>query len=420
MIKPISKDKTTPTGSESPLPRRRLGEALRLGVCFPFFKVFLREIDRMTGPTIYLFTTLIGPLISFVFLLSIFSDGVPRNLPVGIVDLDNTVLSRKVAMWIAATPEAEIAMHFPNQKEACEQMGKGKLDAIVVIPEGTEKAVLKGSSQKIPVFINNANILKGGYLQKGIYKSLATLSGGIKLQIAMKNGLPESQAKAKVQPVKIQQHILFNPFGNYSYFLLSALLPLMIVIFTLLSSVFAVGLEVREGTGPEWLEHSDGSLIVALAGKLLPYTILLTLDALVMNVVLFIRLGTPLNGSFVFITLGELAMIVTYQLLGVLLVSVTANLRLGLSLASAYAMMALTFSGLTFPRFAMPAVARAFSYLFPFTQWVTIFISQAIRGEEVVHALIPMTIFVLFILLSVSFLPRLKKVLRTEKYWGKV
>jgi ABC-2 type transport system permease protein len=118
--------------------------------------------------------------------------------------------------------------------------------------------------------------------------------------------------------------------------------------------------------------------------------------------------------------LGELALIFTYQMLAVLLVSVTANLRLGLSLASAYGMMALTFSGLTFPQFAMPVVAKGFSYLFPFTYWVKIFISQAIRGEEVVHALIPMAIFVLFILLSVSFLPRLKRVLKEEKYWGKV
>jgi ABC-2 type transport system permease protein len=83
-------------------------------------------------------------------------------------------------------------------------------------------------------------------------------------------------------------------------------------------------------------------------------------------------------------------------------------------------MMALTFSGLTFPQFAMPEVAKGFSYLFPFTYWVKIFISQAIRGEEVVHALIPMAFFVLFILLSVSFLPRLKRVLKEERYWGKV
>jgi len=386
----------------------------------PFFRVFLREIDRMTSSSIYLFTTLIGPLISFVILLSIFSDGVPRNLPVGVVDLDNTSMSRKITMWIGASPEAEIAMHFPNQEEAYQQMEEGKLDAIVVIPDGTEKNILKGSSQTIQVFINNANILKGGFLQKGIYKSLATLSGGIKLQVAMKSGLPERQAKAKIQPVRLQQHILFNPYGNYSYFLLSALLPLMIVIFTLLSSVFAVGIEVREGTGPDWLDHSKGSLIVAVTGKLLPTTILLLVDAVVMNVVLFIRMGTPLQGSFAFIMLGEAAMIVTYQLLGILLVSVSANLRLSLSLASAYAMMALTFSGLTFPQFEMPLIADAFAYLFPFTYWVKIFISQAMRGEDLLHGFIHLAAFLFFILLSVSFLPRLKRLLKEEKYWGKI
>ncbi len=409
----MSKNKPSHTGSLPPLSEGAGGGN-------PFFRVIFREIDRMTGSTIYLFTTLIGPLISFVILLSVFSAGVPRNLPVGIVDLDNSPLSRKIGMWIEATPEAEVISHFPNRAEAYQQMKEGKLDAIVIVPEGTEKAILKGGSQNIPVFINNTNILKGGYLQKGIYKSLATLSGGIKLQFAMKKGLPEQQALAKIQPVKLQQHVLFNPFGNYSYFLLSALLPLMIVIFTLLSGVFAVGVEVKEGTGPDWLEHSGGSLIVGLAGKLAPYTILLLIDAMVMNVVLFVRMGTPLNGSFGILLLAELAMIVTYQLLGVFLVSVTSNLRLGLSLASAYAMMALTFSGLTFPQFAMPLVARLFSYLFPFTYWVKIFISQAIRGEAIDHALIPLAVFVVFILLSVSFLPRLKRLLKDEKYWGKV
>jgi len=386
----------------------------------PFFRVFFREIDRMTSSTIYLFTTLIGPLFSFIILLSIFSDGVPRNLPVGIVDLDNTNLSRKISMWIGATPETEVIKHYPNQLEAYQEMKEGKLDAIVIIPHGTEKNILKGGNETVQVFVNNSNILKGGFLQKGIYKSLATLSGGIKLNVAMKNGLPENQAKAKIQPVKLQQHILFNPFGNYSYFLLTALLPLMIVLFTLLASVFAVGIEVKEGSGPEWLEHAGGSLIVALAGKLIPYTILMFINAMVMNVILFVQMGTPLQGSFAFLLISELYLIMTYQMLSVFLVSATANLRLGLSLASAYSMMALTFSGLTFPQFSMPLVARIFSYLFPFTYWIKIFISQAMRGETIVQALLPLAAFLPFILLSVIFLPRLKRLLKEEKYWGKI
>jgi ABC-2 type transport system permease protein len=386
----------------------------------PFFRVLFREFERMTGSTIYLFTTLVGPLVAFIVLLSVFSAGVPRNIPAGIVDLDNTNLSRKIGMWINATPETEIVGHFTDQAEAYQLLKKGKLDAVIIIPEGTERSILKGQSETIQIFINNTNILKGGYLQKGIYKAMATLSGGIKLQIAMKSGLSEDQAMAKIQPVRLQQHILFNPFGNYSYFLLSALLPLMLIVFTLLSGVFSVGLEVKEGTGPEWLEYSGGSVIVALAGKLAPYTFLLFLDAMVMNMILFVQMGTPLSGSFAFLMISELFLIMTYQMLAIFLVSATANLRLALSLASAYSMMALTFSGLTFPAFGMPLAARIFSYIFPFTYWIKIFISQAMRGESISHSLVPLALFLPFILLSVFLLPRMKRLLKEEKFWGKV
>lgn len=386
----------------------------------PLFKVLFREVERMMGSTVYLFTTLVGPLISFVLLLAIFSDGVPSQLPIGIVDMDNTVISRKMSQWINATSEVEIEFRSPNLKEAQHQLEMGEIQAIVFIPEGTEKEIMKGSGQMVPVYINNANILIGGYLQKGIYKALATLSSGVKLQFEMKNGSSKEQAMAKIHPINTHQHVLFNPFGNYAYFLLSALFPMMIVLFTMLSTIYATGMELREGTGLDWLNHANGSVIVAIAGKLIPYTILLSINMLVMNMILFVQMGTPLHGSFFVIMFAEIVLILTYQMVGILIVSVTANLRLSLSLSSAYTMMALTFAGLTFPQFSMPLVAKFASLLFPFTYWVKIFISQAFRSESLINAILPIGAMVLFILASVAFLPRLKRLLSNEKYWGKI
>jgi ABC-2 type transport system permease protein len=386
----------------------------------PFFRVLFREIDRMSGSVIYLFCTLIGPLFAFIVLLVTFSEYIPRNIAVALVDQDQTALSRKIGMSINATPEAQITVRLPDLKAAYEQMARGRIDAIVLIPRDTEKNITRGMQQKVPVFINNLNILKGGYLQKGIYKTLATLSTGLKLQFAMKKGQSAEQAMPTVMPVNLHQHVLFNPFGNYAYFLLTALLPLMVLVFTLLTTIFAVGIEVREGTGPDWLEHASGSVAVALAGKLFPYTVLYCVISMVMNVILFIQIGAPLHGHFFLIALGELGLVVTYQFVGVLFVSVMANVRLALSVGSAYSMMALTFSGLTFPAFGMPAAAEGFSYLFPFTYWIHIFISQAIQGGPAVDGVKYLSIFLLFILLAVCFFPRMKRVLQTEKYWGKI
>ncbi|MFA7077856.1 MAG: ABC transporter permease [Syntrophomonas sp.] len=386
----------------------------------PLFKVLLREIERMSKSSVYLFTTLVGPLFAFVVLLAIFSDGIPSNLPIGIVDMDNTVLSRKMSQWVDATSETEIVFRSPNLNEAQHELMTGKIQGIVLIPEGTEKEILKGSGQIVPVYINNTNILIGGYLQKGIYKALATLSSGIKLQIEMKKGRSLEQAMANIYPINTHQHVLFNPFGNYAYFLLSALFPLLIVLFTMLSTIYATGIELREGTGPNWLDHADGSIIVALVGKLIPYTLLLSINMIVMNMILFVQMGTPLHGNFFLIMFAEVVLILAYQMLGVFIVAITANLRLSLSLATAYSMMALTFAGLTFPRFSMPLLAKVFSLLFPFTYWVRIFISQAFRSEPILNGILPIGAMVLFILASVASLPRLKRLLSNEKYWGKI
>ena len=178
----------------------------------PFFRVLFREIDRMSGSPIYLFSTLIGPLFAFVILLVTFSEYIPRDISIALVDRDQTTLSRKIGMYLNATPEAAITIRVPDLQEAYSQMAKGKIDAVVVIPEDTEKNILKGMQQKILVFINNMNILKGGYLQKGIYKTLATVSTGLKLQIAMKKGQSKEQAMAnvfagKAAPARIVQSI---------------------------------------------------------------------------------------------------------------------------------------------------------------------------------------------------------------------
>jgi len=177
---------------------------------------------------------------------------------------------------------------------------------------------------------------------------------------------------------------------------------------------------MQQGTGPQWLEMADNNIFVALAGKIVPYTVIYFCVAMVMNVILFYSLGVPLRGNLHILLIAELLMIVSYQFLAIFLIGLFGNLRLGLSLGGAYTMMALTFSGLTYPIFGMPAVAQALAHIFPFTFWLKIFISQSLRGEPAANGLLPMLAFWLFMALGALYIPRLKYVLLTRKFWGKI
>lgn len=196
-------------------------------------------------------------------------------------------------------------------------------------------------------------------------------------------------------------------------------MPIVLIVFTLLGTTHAIGTELLRGTGPKWLAEANGNIIYALIGKILPYTLIFSIIAVFMNVILFYNLGLPLNGKLHIILISEFLLILSYQFFAIFLLGLFSNLRLCLSLGSAYSMLALTYSGLTFPIAGMPAFGQAFAAVFPFTYWLKIFVSQSLRGEPTANSIAPMYALWAFIILGILFIPRLKHLLLNKEHWGK-
>lgn len=385
----------------------------------PLWAVLCREVTRIRQNPAYRFLLFFGPLTGILLMYFIFRNSTVKDIPIGLVDQDHSSLSVKIANAIESSPDVEVVFQSQDIFEARDLFEQGKIKAIVVIPKETEEQVFNGTETALPVYINGSNVLLAGLVQRSVLTTLRTVSGAVQVKRLMMEGKNQNDAITRVMPVNIQKHLLFNPYTNYTYFLSSAMLYMMLFLFVLLSSVYTLGIELKKGTGPELLEISGNSVRFAIAGKLAPYTLIFTVFAVFINLLLYNFEGMPLNGSFATIVIGQFIAVIAYQLLGLVFIGVTINQRLALSLASAYSMMAITFSGLTFPLQAMPLVARIFAALFPFTWWEKLLISQSLRGAPVAEALIYICYIIIFVLVSLSFMPVYKKHLSNPKYWGK-
>lgn len=385
----------------------------------PFFAVFQREVTRIRTQWIYIFSTLLLPGIAFALMAVIFSSGVPRNLDIAIVDQDFTPFSREICRAVSATPIAKVAHRPQSETEAYQMMKKGKVHAFLVIPKDSQNKQKNHETVSVALYLDNTNIVTGGLIQNDIRNAISSLSDDIKINRALKKGKSKKQAKNLAKPLKFSEQILFNPYGSYSAFLLNGLLPLLLIVFVFLTFVLALGSELKYGTAGELMEYANNSILTALTGKMLPYTILFLLQAMLMNFILFHYAGAPLNGSFSFITASELLLILAYQMMAVVLIALTSNLRLSLSLGSAYTMMALTFAGLTFPLNGMPFAARLFSYIFPFRFWNESFIGQTMRGEPLIQSVEPLLALFIFIATGIAATPLLKKRFMNPEFYGK-
>ena len=297
---------------------------------------------------------------------------------------------------------------------------QGKAYAFVLLPRSLERDAKRGSAPHVVGYYNAQWLLPGSLIFRDLTAVVGTVSAALDIRARQLRGEMYAAARAHLEPIWVDAHALFNPQLNYLYFLLTTLLPTMLQIFVLLVAVHSIGVELKEGTAGAWLETAGHSVWRALAGKLLPYTVHFLILGLFMTSLLFRYLGVPERGSILVLGIGTILFILAYQVMGVVLVACTANLRLATSLSAFYAGAAFAFTGVTFPTMAMPIMGKAWGELLPLTHYLRLIIQQAIQGAPYsasAEALLALFAFVLLApLLSIR---RMGRLLRDDRYWGK-
>lgn len=363
--------------------------------------------------------TLILPVIAIGVMTLMFINGVPRDLPIGLVDLNHSATSRKLSRMINAVPSAEIVSNYSNLTEAKQAIERGDIYGVVVIPADFEKNLFKASQPQVAFFYNNAYMIIGGILNKDVTTTVSTFSAGVDLSLRLKKGQHYNQAMQSVMPVKVDSHALFNPYTNYFYYLTTAFLPIMLLMFILSGTVYAIGSEFKYHTAGEWLQTAHGSIIRALSAKMAPYLFIYIALMLFVNILLIKFFGTPFNGSVWVVVYNALLFVLAYISMGIVIITVFTSLRMALSISSVYAALAFTMSGLTFPHIAMYKPVMFLGYIFPFTHYNKVFIGQVLQGAPIYSSIHSLLVLNLFLILPFFLLRRLKKVCNTPKLWGR-
>lgn len=382
-------------------------------------QVAKRELKRMLSRKIYIVITLIIPLFSFFLFTSLFNEGVARKLPVVLVDQDHSSLSHKVARNIEATPSVKIVKQVETLNQAKLEIESWNCYAVVFIPDNFEKNTYRGDAPGIVLYYNNINLAAGSSISKDIRMAVGTLSAQIKVVGKMQAGEMQQQAIESSNPVVLDTHVLYNPYVSYEYFITTSMLPIMLQMFVLLMSIYAIGVELKEHTAGQWLKAAKGKAWIAITGKLIPYTIIFWALAIFMNMLMFRFLHTPIKGGILLLFVSTLLYVLAYQAVGILFISLRANLRESLSFGMAYASLAFSFCGLAFPILAMPLPAKIFAYLFPFTHYLRLFVDQGIKGMPLYYSASSLVALILFIAIPSLAIFRLKKAMINEEMWGK-
>ena len=123
-----------------------------------------REVQRMCKYPVYFFCMIVSPLGCLFFFLTLMQDGLPANLPIAVVDMDNTPTSRNLIRQLDAFSQTSISIQARSFEEARNEMQKGNIYGIYYIPKDFQKDASSGKQPKISFYTNGSYLIAGSLL----------------------------------------------------------------------------------------------------------------------------------------------------------------------------------------------------------------------------------------------------------------
>jgi len=380
------------------------------------WQIMKRECHRMVARPLYLFCMVIAPLFCYIFFTTLMSSGLPTNLPIAVVDLDDTSTSRNLVRNLDAFEQTAVIAHYGSVNEARNAMQRGEIYGFFYIPKGLSADAQTQQQPTLSFYTNNAYLIAGSLLFKDMKMMSELAAGAATRTVLYAKGATEDQAMAFLQPIVIDTHPLSNPWLNYSVYLCNTLIPGVLMLLIFMVTVYSIGVEIKDRTAREWLRMGNNSIYIALTGKLLPHTIVFFIMGIFYNVYLYGFLQFPLNSGIFPMLFATLLMVLASQCCGIFMIGVLPTLRLGLSFASLWGVVSFSISGFTFPVMAMHPVLQALSNLFPLRHYFLIYVDQALNGYSMAYSWVNYVALLLFMMLPFLIVHRLKEALVYYKY----
>lgn len=335
-----------------------------------FLAIVKRECHILTSRPLYLFTALILPLFVLFFMKTIFGNGMIDNIPVGIVDEDNSDMSRQIVRLCSASPEIKITQKFSNLAEARDALLSKKIYGYLIIPHDFQKDFEANRETNLVLCYHYAFLSVGSEVMQGFLNALRIIAVMPLQQTTEFLGISDDTLESIASPINIVAHPLYNPSLNYTSYLSYPYYWVLFQILILLNIAYSFGNDFKTKGIKDCLIIGNGKFLNIISGKMFPYIIIFSTVAIFANMIEMNEI-VPTHTMISLIIISILFVMATCSV-SLFIFSIYSNLPIIISFISMFGSLGATFAGVTFPVNAMYSVAEKISFLFPIRHFVVI------------------------------------------------
>jgi ABC-2 type transport system permease protein len=362
---------------------------------------FVKELRRILTDKRIAITMLAGPFLYAFLFGGVYLSGRIRQVPIVIVDQDQSMLSRDLTEALLAGENLSLAFYAASPADFYRAAKRNRAYACVVIPEDFQKDVVRGTGGRITVILDGSNILIGNMTSRAIAGTITAYRVAARARRLMATGTPRSQAMAAALPIQPVVRSLFNPASHYGVFMLIGLVAVALQQMTRMGAALALSLGPesenwnkgdRQSRRKRTFRFSTAGLqgrmlaarrkieISLLSAKVAATAALVLPVAFVAVRLPFDIFGSPFRGSWL-VAYGVLVLFISMQILiGYGIAGICRSALLSLQVLLFASVPLFTLTGFAWPGDAMPGWLQAISWLIPLTHLLEIFRKMALMG----------------------------------------
>jgi ABC-2 type transport system permease protein len=189
---------------------------------------FKAEWRRVLGTKSAFSLLFLAPLVYGVYYPQPYLNQILRKLPIAVVDNDLSDLSRQIVETLDASGALSVTVRARTLAEARSAIDRGEAFAVVEIPPGTERDVLKGITAHIPVYADATYLFIYRSTASGIATAVGALTSELVSRGARSDGSLVKAKLASLSPADVLLQPIFNPVGGYASYVVPAAFVLIL------------------------------------------------------------------------------------------------------------------------------------------------------------------------------------------------
>lgn len=366
-----------------------------------FKRAFVQEARTTSDTPLLWLTGIVVPVFWCLAVVAVFATGLMRNIPVGLVDYDNSAESRDLIRSLDAVASVDF-VNYENPQAATADLATGNIYALFVIGHSwSEKTSGSRSDSALELFLNKSYYAIATTVETDLKLALSQIQIGQMLEAASVVGGGFAGNKERLAVLDADILIAGNPALNFKAYLLTTILPGVLALGAILTCVGSLTREWRLKTVHQVVEtysHLTGFLL----GRMSFWLVLHSLMGLAYLAWFTGWEGWGVQGNLAAWALGIVLFFASMPALAMLYTSLSPSWIIAMSVAIGTTAPIFPFTGFSFPLDSMDAAAQLLAQFLPLTWYLRLHSSQWVLGSELSHTIYLLSMLSLFVIIPAA------------------